>query len=193
MNERRVGRVERVTKESKVVVEIDLDGTGQTDVATGVPFFDHMLDALGKHGAFDLTVHADGDMAVCPGRDLDVRAGDVVSLLGPAPDVGDDPGAEQARTWQRSHRVDRLLAWPRLLWQVGDRPLKLSLLAIVVVELVSVLVLVTSYRGGRGHMNALDAVYFTTETITGVGFGDFSFSEQHAWLRIWASRPVMVA
>ena len=57
----RVGRVERVTKESKVVVEIDLDGTGQTDIATGVPFFDHMLDALGKHGAFDLSVHAEGD------------------------------------------------------------------------------------------------------------------------------------
>ena len=58
----RVGRVERVTKESKVVVEIDLDGTGQTDIATGVPFFDHMLDSLGKHGAFDLTVHAAGDV-----------------------------------------------------------------------------------------------------------------------------------
>jgi imidazoleglycerol-phosphate dehydratase len=60
--ERRFGRVERVTKESKVVVEIDLDGTGQTDIATGVPFFDHMLDALGQHGAFDLTVHAAGDV-----------------------------------------------------------------------------------------------------------------------------------
>ena len=58
----RVGRVERVTKESKVVVEIDLDGTGQTDIATGVPFFDHMLDSLGKHGAFDLSVHAAGDV-----------------------------------------------------------------------------------------------------------------------------------
>jgi imidazoleglycerol-phosphate dehydratase len=58
----RVGRVERVTKESKVMVEIDLDGTGQTDIATGVPFFDHMLDSLGKHGAFDLTVHASGDV-----------------------------------------------------------------------------------------------------------------------------------
>ncbi|HXV92408.1 MAG TPA: imidazoleglycerol-phosphate dehydratase, partial [Pseudonocardia sp.] len=60
----RIGRVERVTKESKVLVEIDLDGTGQTDVATGVPFFDHMLDAFGKHGAFDLTVHASGDVAL---------------------------------------------------------------------------------------------------------------------------------
>ena len=60
----RVGHVERVTKESKVVVRIDLDGTGQTDIATGVPFFDHMLDALGKHGAFDLTVHASGDVEI---------------------------------------------------------------------------------------------------------------------------------
>jgi imidazoleglycerol-phosphate dehydratase len=58
----RIGRVERVTKESKVLVEIDLDGAGQTNVSTGVPFFDHMLDALGKHGAFDLTVQAEGDV-----------------------------------------------------------------------------------------------------------------------------------
>ena len=58
----RTGRVERITKESTVLVEIDLDGTGETDVSTGVPFFDHMLDALGKHGAFDLTVRAAGDV-----------------------------------------------------------------------------------------------------------------------------------
>lgn len=58
---RRSGRVERVTKETKIVVEIDLDGTGVTDIATGVRFYDHMLDALGKHGAFDLTVQASGD------------------------------------------------------------------------------------------------------------------------------------
>lgn len=60
----RVGRVERVTKESTVLVEIDLDGTGQTEISTGVPFFDHMLTALGKHGAFDLVVRATGDIDV---------------------------------------------------------------------------------------------------------------------------------
>ena len=52
--------MERVTKESNVLVEIDLDGTGRTEVATGVAFFDHMLDALGKHGSFDLVVRASG-------------------------------------------------------------------------------------------------------------------------------------
>lgn len=60
----RTGRVERVTKESNVLVEIDLDGTGRTEVATGVAFFDHMLDALGKHGSFDLVVRASGDVAI---------------------------------------------------------------------------------------------------------------------------------
>jgi imidazoleglycerol-phosphate dehydratase len=60
----RIGRIERITKETKILVEIDLDGTGTTDIYTGVPFFDHMLDAFGKHGAFDLTVRAEGDLDI---------------------------------------------------------------------------------------------------------------------------------
>ncbi|SFC74210.1 imidazoleglycerol-phosphate dehydratase HisB [Streptomyces aidingensis] len=60
----RVGRVERTTKETKVVVEIDLDGTGTVDVSTGVGFYDHMLDQLGRHGLFDLTVKTDGDLHI---------------------------------------------------------------------------------------------------------------------------------
>ncbi len=54
----------RTTKETSVEVTIDLDGTGATDIATGLPFFDHMLDQLGRHGGFDLTVKADGDLHV---------------------------------------------------------------------------------------------------------------------------------
>jgi imidazoleglycerol-phosphate dehydratase len=60
----RTGRVERRTKETTIVVEVDLDGTGVVDVSTGVPFFDHMLDQLGRHGRLDLTVHADGDVEI---------------------------------------------------------------------------------------------------------------------------------
>lgn len=60
----RVGRVERTTKETSVLVEIDLDGTGQVDVATGVGFYDHMLDQLGRHGLFDLRVKTDGDLHI---------------------------------------------------------------------------------------------------------------------------------
>jgi len=76
----RIGRIERITKETKVVVEIDLDGSGITDISTGVPFYDHMLDALGKHGAFDLTVRASGDI------DIDVHhtVEDVAIVLGQA-------------------------------------------------------------------------------------------------------------
>jgi imidazoleglycerol-phosphate dehydratase len=60
----RSARVHRRTNESDVVVELELDGSGSTDVATGVPFFDHMLGQLGRHGGFDLSVRTDGDLEV---------------------------------------------------------------------------------------------------------------------------------
>ena len=60
----RCAKITRTTKETDITVEIDLDGTGKTDIATGVPFFDHMLDAFGRHGLFDLTVHAKGDIEI---------------------------------------------------------------------------------------------------------------------------------
>jgi imidazoleglycerol-phosphate dehydratase len=61
---RRTGRVERVTKETSVLVELDVDGSGVADISTGVPFFDHMLAQLAKHGLLDLTVRATGDIEV---------------------------------------------------------------------------------------------------------------------------------
>ncbi|HEX4978255.1 MAG TPA: imidazoleglycerol-phosphate dehydratase HisB [Nocardioides sp.] len=57
----RQARIERATKESKVLVELDLDGTGRADVATGVGFYDHMLDSFARHALVDLTVQTDGD------------------------------------------------------------------------------------------------------------------------------------
>lgn len=60
----RSGRVERDTKESSVRLAVDLDGTGQTSVSTGVPFYDHMLSQLGKHSGFDLEVRTRGDLEV---------------------------------------------------------------------------------------------------------------------------------
>ena len=83
----RTARIERVTSESTVAVEIDLDGTGATDISTTVPFYDHMLTALGKHSLIDLTVRATGDTrldvhhtvedtAICIGEALRAALGD---------------------------------------------------------------------------------------------------------------------
>lgn len=54
----------RSTKETSIEVRIDLDGSGVTDVSTGIPFYDHMLDQLGRHGGFDLVVKAHGDLHI---------------------------------------------------------------------------------------------------------------------------------
>lgn len=56
--------VTRVTGETDITVELDLDGTGTCSIATCLPFFDHMLNAFGRHGLFDLTVRATGDIDV---------------------------------------------------------------------------------------------------------------------------------
>ncbi len=60
----RFAKVERTTKESDVRVELELDGSGRTEIATGVPFFDHMMTQIGKHAGFDLTIATTGDIEV---------------------------------------------------------------------------------------------------------------------------------
>jgi imidazoleglycerol-phosphate dehydratase len=60
----RRARIERETKESKVLVELDIDGTGRGDVHTGIGFYDHMLDSFSRHSLVDLTVQTDGDTHV---------------------------------------------------------------------------------------------------------------------------------
>ena len=60
----RRGTRQRVTTETAIDVTIDIDGSGTTDCSTGIPFYDHMLDQLGRHGGFDLTVRAEGDLHI---------------------------------------------------------------------------------------------------------------------------------
>ena len=55
---------QRTTKETEIDIALDLDGSGQTDIDTGLPFFSHMLDQLGRHGGIDLKVHASGDLEI---------------------------------------------------------------------------------------------------------------------------------
>ena len=60
----RKAEVTRNTLETRISVEIDLDGTGKSRFATGVPFFDHMLDQIARHGVFDMEIEAKGDLHI---------------------------------------------------------------------------------------------------------------------------------
>ncbi|WP_237799426.1 imidazoleglycerol-phosphate dehydratase HisB [Corynebacterium accolens] len=86
----RVGRAQRATSESDITVSIDLDGTGKSDISTGLPFFDHMLTAFATHGLFDLQVKATGDVEV----DAHHTVEDTAIVLGQAlrEAVGDKAG-----------------------------------------------------------------------------------------------------
>ncbi len=75
---RRLAELSRKTAETDISIRLDLDGTGKTDIATGVGYFDHMLSAFGRHALFDLTVRAKGDLHV----DAHHTVEDVGILLG---------------------------------------------------------------------------------------------------------------
>jgi imidazoleglycerol-phosphate dehydratase len=76
----RQARVERRTKETQIVLQLDLDGTGASTIETGIPFFSHMLEAWARHGLIDLAVDAKGDLEV----DLHHTVEDVGICLGKA-------------------------------------------------------------------------------------------------------------
>jgi len=88
----RQARITRQTKETQIELLLALDGSGQHDVQTGIPFFDHILDHVAVHGLFDLTVHAAGDLsvdehhtvedvAICLGQALDRALGERKGIL----------------------------------------------------------------------------------------------------------------
>jgi imidazoleglycerol-phosphate dehydratase len=76
----RQAKLRRETKETVVAVDLDVDGAGELQVSTGIPFFDHMLEQLGKHAGFDLEIEASGDLDV----DLHHTIEDVGIVLGSA-------------------------------------------------------------------------------------------------------------
>jgi imidazoleglycerol-phosphate dehydratase len=88
--QQRIGSITRKTKETDVSVSVNLDGTGVSDIATGIGFFDHMLEQLSKHSLIDMTIKADGDLHI----DGHHTAEDVGITLGQAlkDAVGDKKG-----------------------------------------------------------------------------------------------------
>ena len=89
MSERRA-HIERITKETKIIMDLDLDGSGQADIHTGIGFFDHMLNSFARHGFFDLDLKVRGDLQV----DTHHTVEDVGIVLGQAIQqaVGDKAG-----------------------------------------------------------------------------------------------------
>jgi imidazoleglycerol-phosphate dehydratase len=85
--------VQRDTAETKVRVELAVDGTGRSDIATGIGFYDHMLSQLGRHGGFDLTVRAAGDLDVDAHHTVEDTALAVGAAFGEA--LGDKAGVRR--------------------------------------------------------------------------------------------------
>lgn len=112
----RTARIERVTSESNVLVEINLDGTGHADISTSVPFYDHMLTALAKHSLIDITIEATGDTHI----DVHHTVEDTAICLGQAlrEALGDKRGI--ARFGDATVPLDEALA--RAVVDVAGRP-----------------------------------------------------------------------
>ncbi|MCL2396288.1 MAG: NAD-binding protein, partial [Acidimicrobiaceae bacterium] len=122
---------------------------------------------------------------VCPGRDHPVAPGEVVTLIGTP--------AEMAATGLATHMEETATAemrqrrWLRPMLPEFPGALRLALAAIAVVVVIATVVLTLGYRtSSGGHLGVLNALYFTVVTISTVGFGDFSYAAQAAWLRIFA-------
>jgi Trk K+ transport system NAD-binding subunit len=137
---------------------------------------------------------ADGDVTVCPGRDTQVTAGDEVTLIGTPAELRaaalhfperavaspDRPRSRRASLARRARAL--ILSLP----SAADRRLAIALGTLVAVVAASSVVLRMSYQAGGQRISALDAVYFTVETITTVGYGDFTFRWQSPWLMAFA-------
>ena len=88
----RTAEVVRETKETRIRVRVDLDGTGKTSISTGVGFYDHMLESFGRHGGFDLEIETQGDLhidmhhtvedtGIVLGQGLEPALGDMVCVV----------------------------------------------------------------------------------------------------------------
>ena len=90
---RRAASVARTTSETDIAIELDLDGSGRVEITTGIPFFDHMLAQLGRHGGFDLDLRAEGDLEIDAHHtveDVGIAMGEVFKVA-----VGDKAGVRR--------------------------------------------------------------------------------------------------
>lgn len=136
-----------------------------------------------------------GRSVACPGRSEAAAQGDRVTLVGTPEqfrDVGLDVSVEQ-RTRQRRPLRSRVRESLAAIGGVVDRPFRIAFGILAGLAFVSVVILRFGYTEPDGtRMSLLDAVYFTSETIATVGFGDFYFRDQPDWLRMWAAALILL-
>lgn len=139
--------------------------------------------------------HDGSEMALCPGRDLPISAGDRVVLLATEDDMAEQSGTDAVHPAERRRRrhgkaastIGTMRRYARGFIAESERPMRVTLGILLAVATVSIVLLRIGYhRAGGGRMTVLDSAYFTTETLTTVGFGDFYFGNQSGWLRGWA-------
>jgi imidazoleglycerol-phosphate dehydratase len=145
----RTARIERKTGETDITIEVDLDGSGQWEVSTGVGFFDHMLSHIAAHGLIDLSIHARGDLNV----DAHHTVEDVGIALGQAfrQAIGDRSGI--ARYGQSLLPMDETLALVALDFSnrglfVGDMPFTTQRVGEFDTELVSEFLRALAHNAG---------------------------------------------
>lgn len=177
------------------VQEITLSGTRFLAARVTAPRAGTLRELYGALAPAAVVPSGDGDVVVCPGRDLPVAAGDEVTLIG-TPDelrrakITDYPErimpAAQRRAPHPLSGVRHAWALAVSLWHAADRRLAAALGALIAVVAASTAVLRLGYQAGGHHLSVLDSLYFTAETITTVGFGDFTFRWQSPWLVAFA-------
>jgi imidazoleglycerol-phosphate dehydratase len=112
----RTGTVERKTKETEIIVSVDIEGSGKAEIETGMPFFNHMLDSFSRHGLFDIKLQAKGDLEI----DYHHTVEDVGLALGEAfkKALGDKQGIR--RFGEASCPLDETLA--KVVIDLSGRP-----------------------------------------------------------------------
>lgn len=173
------------------VQEMTLSGERFLAARTAAPHAATLRDLYGALAPVAV-VPADGeDVIVCPGRDTTVAAGDEVTLIGTPAElraaavadyperIGPSPPRRLSPLRPGLRRARTLLLSLR---HAADRRLAVALGALVVVVAASAVVLQLTYQVGAQHVSVLDSLYLTVETITTVGFGDFTFRWQSPWL-----------
>jgi len=128
---------------------------------------------------------------ICPGRDTEVEKGDRVTVIATPAEmevVGLPTSAEHARPWWGVRAVDWSRRIVRSTWDLADRPLKINLAVLVAVVLVGFAIIAVWFHPAPGHhLSLIAALYFTVETVTTIGYGDYSFAGQSAALQIFAT------